>query len=145
MKYIDKAFYNQSQTDVSQRYRRVTHINDPVPLLPLSEWGYSTHAGEIYISKPDLPPEQGDLQLCEGDQDPQCIAGAEASADTSMSRLEPGADIESFKRWWLQSKGYLEVLARFRKWQLFFAHRDYFWRLGLCIPGGSSSISQADG
>jgi len=21
-------------------------------------------------------------------------------------------------------------------WQLFFAHRDYFWRLGLCLPGG---------
>jgi hypothetical protein len=19
-------------------------------------------------------------------------------------------------------------------WQLFFAHRDYFWRLGLCLP-----------
>ena len=26
--------------------------------------------------------------------------------------------------------------ARMKLWQLFFAHRDYFWRLGLCIPGG---------
>jgi hypothetical protein len=26
--------------------------------------------------------------------------------------------------------------ARFKLWQLFFAHRDYFWRLGLCVPGG---------
>jgi len=24
--------------------------------------------------------------------------------------------------------------TRFKLWQLFFAHRDYFWRLGLCIP-----------
>ncbi|KAK5242742.1 hypothetical protein LTR40_012676, partial [Exophiala xenobiotica] len=25
---------------------------------------------------------------------------------------------------------------RYRLWELFFAHRDYFWRLGLCVPGG---------
>jgi len=24
--------------------------------------------------------------------------------------------------------------TRFKLWQLFFAHRDYFWRLGLCMP-----------
>jgi hypothetical protein len=27
----------------------------------------------------------------------------------------------------------------YRLWQLFFAHRDYFWRLGLCVPGGDPS------
>jgi len=30
----------------------------------------------------------------------------------------------SRRSWW----------TRFKLWQLFFAHRDYFWRLGLCIP-----------
>lgn len=136
MNYIDKAFYTESSSNVSKRYRRVTHIDDPVPLLPLSEWGYRMHAGEVYISKPDLPPEREDLRLCEGDEDPRCISGADVSSNSSISRLEPGADIESFKKWWLESKGLLEVPARFRIWQLFFAHRDYFWRLGLCIPGG---------
>ncbi|KAG5290224.1 extracellular lipase [Histoplasma ohiense] len=58
-------------------YHRVTHINDPVPLLPLSEWGYRPHAGEIYISKPDLPPKISDIQHCAGDADPECIAGSE--------------------------------------------------------------------
>jgi hypothetical protein len=28
------------------------------------------------------------------------------------------------------------VPSRYKLWQLFFAHRDYFWRLGLCVPGG---------
>jgi len=28
------------------------------------------------------------------------------------------------------------IPARYKMWQLFFAHRDYFWRLGLCVPGG---------
>ncbi|KAL8843622.1 MAG: hypothetical protein Q9170_000126 [Blastenia crenularia] len=136
MRYIDKSFYKNSSTNASQRYRRVTHVDDPVPLLPLSEWGYKTHAGEVYISKPDLPPEQIDLLLCEGAEDPGCIAGAEISSNGSIPRLEPSVDMESFKKWWLESKGVLEVPARFRIWQLFFAHRDYFWRLGLCIPGG---------
>ncbi|KAL8706448.1 MAG: hypothetical protein Q9201_000503 [Fulgogasparrea decipioides] len=136
MQYIDKAFYNQSQSDVNQTFRRVTHVDDPVPLLPLKEWGYSTHSGEIYISKPDLPPKKKDLRLCEGDEDPQCIAGAEASSNEMQSRLEPGGDIESFRKWMVDSKGLFEVPARFRISQLFFAHRDYFWRLGLCVPGG---------
>ncbi|KAI4171271.1 MAG: hypothetical protein LQ343_004348 [Gyalolechia ehrenbergii] len=136
MKYIDKAFCNESSSNASRHYRRVTHIDDPVPLLPLNEWGYNMHAGEVYISKSDLPPEKDDLRLCEGDEDPRCIAGAEVVSNRSLSRLEPGADIESFKKWWIESQGLLEVPARFRIWQLFFAHRDYFWRLGLCIPGG---------
>ncbi|KAL8943642.1 MAG: hypothetical protein Q9216_000930 [Gyalolechia sp. 2 TL-2023] len=112
MKYIDKAFCNESSSNTSTLYRRVTHIDDPVPLLPLNEWGYRMHAGEVYIFKSDLPPENDDLRLCKGDEDPRCIAGAEVS--------------RSF-----------EVPARFRIWQFFFAHRDYFWRLGLCIPGGT--------
>jgi hypothetical protein len=30
------------------------------------------------------------------------------------------------------------VPTRFKFWQLFFAHRDYFWRLGLCLPGAAT-------
>ncbi|KAL8642889.1 MAG: hypothetical protein Q9228_000478 [Teloschistes exilis] len=134
--YLDQAFLDQSRSGENQTYRRVTHIDDPVPLLPLSEWGYQAHGGEIFISKPDLPPEREDLHLCEGNQDPRCLASANASPDSFMSRLNTGADIESFKEWWLHNKGFLKVPARFRIWQLFFAHRDYFWRLGLCIPAG---------
>ena len=32
--------------------------------------------------------------------------------------------------------GMWNVPPKYRLWQLFSAHRDYFWRLGLCIPGG---------
>jgi hypothetical protein len=67
-----------------------------------------------------------------------------------------GAETEDWIGWvlgWMRRAGVLEeeeeyeeveVLglgkqwfpARFKLWQLLFAHRDYFWRLGLCVPGG---------
>lgn len=137
MQYIDDTFSTNDQTEITEMYRRVTHVDDPVPLLPLTEWGYQMHAGEIYISKPDLSPEINDLWYCKGDQDPNCIAGAEAHQESpNLPSIEQGADIESFKDLWEDTKGLLTIPPRFRIWQLFFAHRDYFWRLGLCIPGG---------
>ena len=137
MQYIDKSFSDSSSMNITGKYRRVTHVDDPVPLLPLTEWGYQMHAGEIYIAKAELSPEVKDVRYCEGDQDPECIAGAENhSPSPNTPTIEPVADIEGFKDWWKETKGLLEVPARFRIWQLFFAHRDYFWRLGLCVPGG---------
>ena len=137
MQYLDKTFSDGGSTNITSRYRRVTHVDDPVPLLPLTEWGYKMHAGEIYISKPDLAPEVKDVRYCEGDEDPTCIAGAETTTQNpSLPSIEQSADIESFKDWWEDTKGRLTVPARYRIWQLFFAHRDYFWRLGLCVPVG---------
>ncbi|EAQ93337.1 hypothetical protein CHGG_01572 [Chaetomium globosum CBS 148.51] len=69
-------------------YRRVTHVGDPVPLLPLTEWGYRSHAGEIYIEKSNLPPGPEDLRLCRGDNDSNCMGGAE-TADWLHSTLRP--------------------------------------------------------
>lgn len=139
MQYLDKTFSDGVSTNITSRYRRVTHVDDPVPLLPLTEWGYKMHAGEVYISKSDLSPEVKDVRYCEGDEDPNCIAGAETTTENpSLPRVEQGADIESFKDWWEDTKGRLTVPARYRIWQLFFAHRDYFWRLGLCVPGGDT-------
>lgn len=138
MQYIDKAFLNSTHAHNSSMFRRVTHVDDPVPLLPLSEWGYGMHSGEIYISKSDIPPEAKDLRYCDGDQDPRCIAGADNIADsTGTKRPSRDEEIQDFKEWWNTSKGSLMVPARFRIWQLFFAHRDYFWRLGLCLPIGN--------
>ncbi|KAL8658133.1 MAG: hypothetical protein Q9226_001252 [Calogaya cf. arnoldii] len=136
MEYIDKAFYHQSQSGKSVAYRRVTHVNDPVPQLPLKEWGFRTHGEELYISKANLPPERVDVRVCEGDDDPRCLGGADASSDGSRSQRVTTADIEGFRGWVLEHAGNFEIPARFRIWQLLFAHRDYFWRLGLCIPGG---------
>ncbi|KAL8849264.1 MAG: hypothetical protein Q9221_005734 [Calogaya cf. arnoldii] len=130
MEYIDKAFYQQSQSGKSVAYRRVTHVNDPVPQLPLEEWGFRTHGEELYISKANLPPERVDVRVCEGDADPRCLGGADASQRVTS------ADIEGFRGWVLEHAGNFEIPARFRIWHLLFAHRDYFWRLGLCIPGG---------
>lgn len=117
--FVDRVFElaredGQAPADLEKRtYRRVTHVNDPVPLLPLSEWGYRSHAGEIFITKQSLSPGLEDLRLCEGDEDPKCIAG--------------------------NDEGLLWIPSRLRLWQLLFAHRDYFWRLGLCVPGGDPS------
>ena len=134
MRYIDKAFNLEKSNNKSAMYRRVTHVDDPVPLLPLSEWGYEMHAGEIFISKPDLPPAVSDLRYCEGDADPGCIAADEAGAQVDFAELEMRMGAEGLKDWFEKHKDWLTVPARFRIWQLFFAHRDYFWRLGLCLP-----------
>ena len=133
IKYLDSYFAREDGSTTGM-YRRVTHVDDPVPLLPLTEWGYQPHAGEIYISKPDLPPEAHDLYFCNGDADPQCIAGAE-NAREGLKRLsiDEQADIESLKDWWNQTKDTMSLPARWKIWQIFFAHRDYFWRLGLCV------------
>lgn len=147
--------------DEDVQYRRVTHANDPVPLLPLEEWGYEMHAGEIFISKLDLPPSVSDLQHCDGDYDPRCIAGS-GSTTTSIFKdfipflrpptksnldsiqaqsplspdnpdLNPETPDDSAQIQWSL------LPARYRLWELFLAHRDYFYRLGLCIPGGDPS------
>ncbi|KAF2810012.1 alpha/beta-hydrolase [Mytilinidion resinicola] len=116
MEYINNRFdvanITPTQNDTTSKYRRVTHQGDPVPLLPLDEWGYKMHSEEIFIKKWELPPTAEDIQHCNGDEDPACITGDEAENPS-----------------W-------GVPARFKLWQLFFAHRDYFWRLGLCVPGG---------
>ncbi|KAK4184042.1 Alpha/Beta hydrolase protein [Podospora australis] len=114
--YLDRAFGlikkgEKDQDKEAQLYRRVTHVGDPVPLLPLTEWGFRSHAGELFIEKSGLPPAPEDLRVCYGDNDPACLGGAETDS---------GA--------WIP--------ARLKLWQLLFAHRDYFWRLGLCLPGG---------
>ncbi|KAK3362230.1 lipase [Lasiosphaeria hispida] len=137
--YLDRAFglKNRSIEDAEKLpYRRVTHIDDPVPLLPLSEWGFRSHAGEVYISKAELQPTPEDLRLCRGDNDEECMGGAETEdwLGWTMTRLMRGQEPGVEARGW---KGKLAGFpTRLKLWQLFFAHRDYFWRLGLCVPGG---------
>ena len=111
MAYLNARF-NITADHASNRLHRVTHVNDPVPLLPLAEWGYTMHGEEIFISAPDLPFDAQDIHHCQGDEDPKCIAGTDPDGPS-----------------W-------GIPARFKFWQLFFAHRDYFWRLGMCVPGG---------
>jgi pimeloyl-ACP methyl ester carboxylesterase len=112
-RYVDERFNITAHHD-SNKFHRVTHAGDPVPLLPLSEWGYSMHSEEVFISQTDLPFSIADVQYCDGEEDPNCIAGGDHDRPA-----------------WA-------VPARFKFWQLFFAHRDYFWRLGLCLPGAST-------
>jgi hypothetical protein len=128
------------------RYRRVTHIDDPVPLLPLTEWGYRMHAGEIYISKSSLTPDVQDLQHCVGDEDHRCIAGQDGSLspestlnkrdDLRVQVQRSVDDLHAERELEKRDVGSWVVPSRYKLWQLFFAHRDYFWRLGLCVPGG---------
>ncbi|EON66737.1 hypothetical protein W97_05983 [Coniosporium apollinis CBS 100218] len=132
MRYIDSHLVEPpngtaAATDsnpAKRRFRRVTHAGDPIPLLPLEEWGYHMHAGEIFIGKANLPPSVADLEYCNGDEDPECIAGGGTG-----TAVQPAA-------WPWEKDGGWSVPARYKLWQLFFAHRDYFWRLGLCVPGG---------
>ncbi|KAI4708733.1 hypothetical protein J4E89_006792 [Alternaria sp. Ai002NY15] len=111
-KYVDERFGITTDHD-HNKLHRVTHVGDPVPLLPLSEWGFSMHSEEIFISESSLPFSVADIHYCDGDEDTHCIAGSD------------------------EDKPAWGVPTRFKFWQLFFAHRDYFWRLGLCLPGGN--------
>ena len=141
--YVDRIFglggLDGYDPDLERRaYRRVTHVDDPVPLLPLSEWGYRPHAGEVFITKSELSPAVEDLKLCRGDEDPACIAGAENAV---LARIaEAVKDVPQGEG---RGEGWLDMLSgvpsRLKLWQLLFAHRDYFWRLGLCVPGGDPS------
>jgi len=171
--------YGKSDDLEKQRFRRVTHIDDPIPLLPLREWGYAPHAGEIFISRPNLPPTVEDVNICIGDQDVRCIAGSESPnhlldiyqdidiplnifedkpIESCTSDMESALgteqqvigekdspkDTRSSKCTLTDSTGPLYprgwdwsfIPARYRLWELFYAHRDYFWRIGLCVPGG---------
>ena len=129
--FIDRRFSLSNTTTVEDaKYRRVTHVDDPVPLLPLEEWGYKMHAGEIFISKASLPPGRADLKHCIGDEDPSCINDAPNTSLDDVPDVEVDVnDHQGVQQMW-------ELGRRYKLWELFFAHRDYFWRLGLCMPGG---------
>ncbi|KAM0721975.1 hypothetical protein Q7P37_002901 [Cladosporium fusiforme] len=139
-KYLDMRFNLEAQpptNDTALKYRRVTHIDDPVPLLPLSEWGYAMHAGEIHISKPALSPDIKDLSHCKGDHDAKCIAAQDSTAAMNDPLLRKRDLIGSVRDEMdeLRTEPW-GIPSRYKLWQLFFAHRDYFWRIGLCVPGG---------
>lgn len=175
---LDTPYHSEDVPFRTPQFRRVTHVDDPVPLLPLAEWGYTPHGGEIFISKPSLPPSISDLQMCNGNADPSCIAGAEAPSslmeiyqDVTIplsvfgDRLDPCSpengpamgrshqavlgrqrghasrgDVtcasEATTPLHPRSWNWSLIPARYRLWELFYAHRDYFWRIGLCWPGG---------
>lgn len=137
-RYVDEVFSLDEDTELeTSSYRRVTHKDDPVPLLPLTEWGYRPHGGEIYIAKHDLPPSEKDLQICKGNSDPSCSAEEDSSLTEAMRRLLPWAEVDEEKKEAGLDEGHVKGFpTRYKLWQLFFAHRDYFWRLGLCVPGG---------
>lgn len=155
--------------DTKIRYRRVTHRNDPVPLLPLTEWGYTPHAGEIFISKLNLPASRADLEHCFGNTDTRCISGSENVKEEDIMKLpfllaqeqlrgfshpeqtSSGADLRDsiYDRQTALTDGtnapiddprtqarWSLMPSRYQIWELFFSHRDYFLRIGLCIPGG---------
>lgn len=139
-RYLDLRFGLHGEVpehDTKLRYRRVTHVDDPVPLLPLSEWGYTMHAGEIFISKSSLSPDIADLSHCKGDNDVKCIAGQDSTATVNDPALRKRDLIDSVKDEIsdLRTEPW-GIPSRYKLWQLFFAHRDYFWRIGLCVPGG---------
>lgn len=132
--YVDETFDLAGDSHLEKRaYRRLTHSNDPVPLLPPTEWDYKSHGGEIFIAKEDLSPSEADIRFCVGDADPSCSAGEDSTQQSLMTRLfhfyDDGVSLTEF----VES---MSFPTRLKLWQLFFAHRDYFWRLGLCLPGG---------
>ncbi|KAK0748236.1 Alpha/Beta hydrolase protein, partial [Apiosordaria backusii] len=140
VEFVDEVFglRDDNTTNGEEReYRRVTHRGDPVPLLPLREWGFRSHAGEVFITKGDLPPSIKDLRVCEGDRDRGCLNGEDGGEEDEkggwfgeiVRELRGQEDDEL----WEREAGWP---TRFKLWQLLFAHRDYFWRLGLCVPGG---------
>ncbi|KAE8147031.1 Alpha/Beta hydrolase protein [Aspergillus avenaceus] len=174
VQFLDKAFnlgsFSSAPSNAEQwQFRRVTHANDPVPLLPFERWGYDMHAGEIFISKDTLPPSLSDVKLCDGNRDMRCIYGAESTVASKINALKfrttcgkwrSGISNPANRAALISRSSDQEVMgvtsdierhqmpfglpwnlipSKFRLWELFFAHRDYFWRLGLCVPGGDPS------
>lgn len=151
VQYLDKTFHlNSSSSSTAfgkkSSFRRVTHIGDPIPLLPLAEWGYQSHGGEIFINKADLPVLTNDIYECTGDADENCIAGSPNLPTASRFLARHARHAYSLidrirRRWWDGGGGMWAIPAPFRLWSVLFAHRDYFYRLGLCVPGGDPSGS----
>ncbi|CCF41584.1 lipase [Colletotrichum higginsianum] len=140
--YVDEVFgldNEEYKTFAKRSYRRVTHADDPVPLLPLTEWGYKPHAGEYYITKTELSPSLEDVIVCRGDNDARCITKGDGGffetnvQHTAVDEVAGSMDRVGESKW---TDGLPGFPARLKLWQLLFAHRDYFWRLGLCVPGG---------
>ncbi|KAK2591680.1 hypothetical protein QQS21_010617 [Conoideocrella luteorostrata] len=133
-RYVDKAFTLDGTSNLEHRkYRRVTHNDDPVPLLPLEEWGYRPHSGEVYIAKRELQPSEEDVRTCVGDQDLECSTGAETSLLEDVRRLLHFTSLSASTEEFIGTE---TLPTRLKLWELLFAHRDYFWRVGLCVPGG---------
>ncbi|KAF6818583.1 extracellular triacylglycerol [Colletotrichum sojae] len=145
--YVDAVFELDKEDEaggkdpMDRTYRRVTHAGDPVPLLPLTEWGYKPHAGEFHITKSELSPSIEDVVVCRGDSDSRCITKGDGGLFDSRQTLEVAAEMQEEERGEVDAERWLRKRlsgfpSRLKLWQLFFAHRDYFWRLGLCVPGG---------
>ena len=129
--YVDRVFGNDDGKGEDLQYRRVTHVGDPVPLLPFEKLGWATHAGEIFIGKDELPPAVEDVRRCEGQRDEKCIAGSSTYMEREMAAAESIADGGLTT----QRDGFESIPglpAEWRLWEILFAHRQYFWRLGLC-------------
>lgn len=144
VRFVDRVFGLDGDDgydpDLERRtYRRVTHVDDPVPLLPLGEWGFRPHAGEVYIAKADLAPGAKDLRLCRGGEDPACIAGEDTALATAAGVKAPAGLPPGERDGDGRPEAVSRLPTRLKLWQLLFAHRDYFWRLGLCVPGGDPS------
>lgn len=134
VRFIDSVFDAKADSALESRtYRRVTHVGDPVPLLPPGEWGYKSHAGEIHIIKSELPPSEEDIIICVGDEDPTCSMREDSVPDEVIRRLSPATGLDTSESVPILKRG---IPTRLKLWELLFSHRDYFWRLGLCLPGG---------
>ncbi|RDW57420.1 uncharacterized protein DSM5745_11504 [Aspergillus mulundensis] len=164
--FLDTVFQLDSGNEKWWKFRKVTHVNDPVPLIPLTEWGYEMHGGEIYISRVELPFSVEDVKYCQGGTDKDCISGAEGRYTTLarhgshggsfshsnedqqvLSRpsvSEEGQDYEkgASSNPVFQIASHLPwniIPPRFRLWELLYSHRDYFISLGLCVPDSDPS------
>ncbi|KAI6947203.1 hypothetical protein D0867_03823 [Hortaea werneckii] len=155
-RHIDEVFglnqdpQNYDDHDQSGlRWRRITHTKDPIPLVPPTEWGYGMHAGEIHITKPSLSPSVYNLKHCHGAFHEECIAGQDPTYPEKLGT----AMLERKSIWVALAQAIPQLLIsivkwevphRYRLWQMFISHRDYFWRLGLCVPGGDPTGGGGD-
>ncbi|KAL4900603.1 hypothetical protein BDW74DRAFT_170774 [Aspergillus multicolor] len=165
--FLDTVFQLDPANEEEWKFRKVTHVNDPVPLVPLTEWGYEMHGGEIYISRVELPFSVEDVRYCQGGTDKDCISGAEGQSTTPTRHASHGNIYPSFnedqqvlsrppsvpKEGRDHEKGLFSnpvaqtashlpwniIPPTFRLWELLYSHRDYFISLGLCVPDSDPS------
>ncbi|RKF60128.1 Lipase A [Erysiphe neolycopersici] len=156
--YIDATFNLRSENSNSltgfpsskSRFRRVTHINDPFPLLPTNDLNYRPHAGEIFISKRKTPQTVENLRLCFGDEDVNCIAGGNTGetlkllSETLRAKAKTNDSSMANEISELKKRGTNGILIP-NLLQLYFSHVDYFTRMDLCfLPGGGPIDLKSD-
>lgn len=78
------------QNNQPSRAKRVTHDNDPVPLLPYESFGYQHHGTQYWDSSPGNDTSSPNtIQICTGDEDSNCFLSTGTVTPFNLGKRRP--------------------------------------------------------